>query len=191
MSKRLTTEEILQAARRTREHGIIPEFSFVLGDPDEPARELENTLRFIRRLKSVNPASEIITYLYTPTPQRHATYGDVDPLSGTPDRLEDWITPEWMGWMTHEDPHVPWLTPDLKVRLDDFRLVLQSRFPSVHDIRTRPWGKKLGRVLARRRWSKENYARPRLLRTVRRLAGVAVDDGQAYGHLRQGPRAND
>src|SRR5205085_7142357 len=48
MEKGITTEQILEAAARTREHGIIPEFSFVFGDPDEPEREIDNTLAFIR-----------------------------------------------------------------------------------------------------------------------------------------------
>nr|NIR61835.1 B12-binding domain-containing radical SAM protein [Gammaproteobacteria bacterium] len=70
MNKKLTTEQTLEVAARTREHGIIPEFSFVLGGPDDPEGEIENTLAFIRELKSVNPAMELITYFYTPTPQR-------------------------------------------------------------------------------------------------------------------------
>jgi radical SAM superfamily enzyme YgiQ (UPF0313 family) len=183
MNKKLTTAQTLEIATRAREHGIIPEFSFVLGDPDEPERELENTLGFIRELKQVNPAMELITYFYTPTPQRRGTYGNVDALAGTPDTLEEWTEPDWVAWMTHENPRVPWLTPALKARLEDFTLVLSSRYPSVHDYRTRPWGKLLGRVLAAPRWRRGHYADPRLLRTVRRWAR-AEDDPQAYGHLR-------
>jgi anaerobic magnesium-protoporphyrin IX monomethyl ester cyclase len=184
MSKRLTTAEIVEVAQRTREFGIIPEFSFVFGDPDEPELELERTLAFIRRLKGVNPACEIITYFYTPTPQRRGTYGNVDPLSGTPENLEDWTTPAWMGWMTHEDPRVPWMTPQLKNRVAGFKLVLESRFPSVHDRRTRRWGKVAASILAKRRWSQERYDDPSLLRTIREWARVPPSDAQAYGHLR-------
>ncbi|HET6763849.1 MAG TPA: hypothetical protein VFH27_09250, partial [Longimicrobiaceae bacterium] len=120
----------------------------------------------------------------TPTPQRRGTYGDVDARAGTPDTLEEWITPEWVAWMTHEDPLVPWLPRRLKARVEDFELVLKSRFPSVHDHRTRGWGKAVARVLARGPWERGRYDAPRLLRTVRRLAQVAPDDRQAYGHLR-------
>jgi radical SAM superfamily enzyme YgiQ (UPF0313 family) len=185
MNKKTTTEQILAVAARTREHGIIPEFSFVFGDPDEPEREIDNTLGFIRRLKAVNPAMELISYFYTPTPQRRGTYGNVDALAGTPDTLEEWTQPEWVAWMTHEDPLVPWLPRRLKARVEDFELVLKSRFPSVHDHRTRGWGKALGRVLAARRWERGDFEGPAALRTVRRLAQVAPDDRQAYGHLRE------
>jgi radical SAM superfamily enzyme YgiQ (UPF0313 family) len=78
MDKRITTAQVLEVAARTREYGIIPEFSFVFGDPDEPEREIENTLSFVRRLKAVNPEMELISYFYTPTPQRRGTYGNVD-----------------------------------------------------------------------------------------------------------------
>jgi len=183
MNKKLTTEQILEVARRTREHGIIPEFSFVLGGPDDPEAEIENTLAFIRRLKEVNPDMELITYFYTPTPQRRGTYGNVDPLAGTPATLEEWTEPRWVAWMTHEDPEVPWLDRRLKARVRDFELVLRSRFPSVHDTRTRPWGKTLGRLLAARRWRTGRYDNPWLLRAVRRWAG-GLDHRQAYGHLR-------
>lgn len=184
MNKGTTTEQIIEVARRTREHGIIPEFSFVFGDPDEPEAEIENTLRFIRRLKQINPAMELISYFYTPTPQRSGTYGGVDPLSGTPDQLEEWIEPQWVDWMTHANPHTPWLTDAARRRVADFETVLRSRFPSVNDKRTRPWGKRLGSVAARVRWARERYDDPRLLRAINNAARIEPEDSQAYGHLR-------
>jgi hypothetical protein len=184
MQKGITTDQILYAAARTREFGIIPEFSFVFGDPDEPEQEVETTLSFIRKLKSVNPAMELITYFYTPTPQRKSTYGNVDALDGTPDDLEEWASPEWVNWMTHVDPNLPWMARRLKARVEDFELVLKSRFPSVHDRRTRVWGKVAGRWLAEGRWRRGDYTDPRLLRRIREFARIIPDDAQLYGHLR-------
>jgi radical SAM superfamily enzyme YgiQ (UPF0313 family) len=184
MNKGTTTDQIAHTAAKCREHGITPEFSFVFGDPDEPEREIENTLAFIRKLKAINPAMELISYFYTPTPQRKGTYGDVDPTATTPQTLDEWIQPEWVEWMTHENPQTPWLEARLKARVDDFELVLKSRFPSVHDKRTRSWGKALGRLAAHRRWTREEYDDPRLLRAIRQLARIVPDDTQLYGHLR-------
>jgi hypothetical protein len=127
---------------------------------------------------------ELITYFYTPTPQRRDTYGNIDPLAGTPDTLEEWTSPEWVSWMTHEDPELPWLDHRLKKRVEDFELVLKSRFPSVHDRHTRRWGKTLGSLLAQSRWRRGDYADPEVLRRVRGWARIAPDDRQAYGHLR-------
>ena len=184
MNKGITTDQIVSVAAKTRRHGIIPEFSFVFGDPEEPELQVETTLGFVRRLKAVNPAMELITYFYTPTPQRRGTYGGVDPLSGTPATLEEWIEPEWVAWMTHEDPQLPWMQRRLKTRVEDFELVLKSRFPSVHDRKTRPWGKALGRLAAWDRWRRADYDDPRLLRRIRALARITPDDRQLYGHLR-------
>ncbi|HEX3868225.1 MAG TPA: radical SAM protein [Gemmatimonadaceae bacterium] len=185
MNKGTTTAQILEVAARARSHGVIPEFSFVFGDPDDAEQEIENTLAFVRRLKDVNPAMELITYFYTPTPQRRGTYGDVDALAGTPETLEEWIEPAWVAWMTHEDPLVPWLDRRLKAKVEDFELVLKSRFPSVQDAKTAAWGKAVGRLLSRRRWRRGKYANPDVLRLVRKLAQRAPDDSQAYGHLRE------
>ncbi|HSY81102.1 MAG TPA: radical SAM protein [Gemmatimonadaceae bacterium] len=184
MNKKITTAQVLEVAARCRQHGIIPELSFVFGDPDNPEPEIEATLAFVRQLKAVNPDMEMITHFYTPMPQRRGTYGGVDAVGSTPTDLAQWIEPEWVGWMTFEDPNVPWLDRRLKARVEDFELVLKSRFPSVNDRRTQAWGKAVARLLSARRWADGNYSDPRLLRTVRRWARKAPDDRQAYGHLR-------
>jgi hypothetical protein len=184
MNKAITTDQILATAAKTREHGIIPEFSFIFGDPEEPEQQMQNNFAFIRKLKAVNPGMELISYFYTPTPQRKETYGDIDAREGTPDNLDEWIEPQWVGWMTHENPQLPWFEQTLRARAQDFELVLKSRFPSVHDRQTRGWGKLLGKAAAWRRWEQQDYADPWLLRRIRKLARIVPDDSQAYGHLR-------
>ena len=75
-SARLT----LELARRMKSYGVVPEFSFVLGAPPDPIGDMEKTFEFIRTIKRVNPATEVILYTYTPvpmdgrcTPRRHAS----------------------------------------------------------------------------------------------------------------------
>jgi radical SAM superfamily enzyme YgiQ (UPF0313 family) len=184
MKKHLTVAETLELARRIRPFGIRPEFSFVIGGPDDPQDDVDRTLRLVRELKAINPASEIILQYYTPTPQRKGTYGDVDPYEGTPATLDEWATPAWVDWSTHEKPLTRWVSAELGATVADFELVLKSRFPSVQDAKTREWGKRLGKALARRRWDTGNFANPRLLRKVRTLAKVPLEERQMYGHLR-------
>ena len=45
-------EQTLDLARRMKEFGIVPEFSFVVGNPPDPEGDLRQTLEFIRRVKS-------------------------------------------------------------------------------------------------------------------------------------------
>ena len=70
MHKGTKVEQTFEVARRCREYGVVPEFSFVLGGPEDPEGEVENTLLFVRRLKAIHPECEVILYFYTPTPQR-------------------------------------------------------------------------------------------------------------------------
>ncbi len=44
MKKGITTEQTLQVASRMRNFGIIPEFSFVVGNPGDPERDTRETL---------------------------------------------------------------------------------------------------------------------------------------------------
>ena len=63
-------ELTLELARRMKAHGIVPEFSFVVGNPPDPEGRSAQTLAFIRRIKTINPATEIILYVYSPVPAR-------------------------------------------------------------------------------------------------------------------------
>src|SRR6202790_2408307 len=53
MQKGITTDETVEMAHRTRQFGIIPEFSFVIGNPGDPERDTRETVGFIRKLKRI------------------------------------------------------------------------------------------------------------------------------------------
>ena len=63
-----STNKTLEIAEKMRKYGIVPEFSFVLGNPPDPEADVRQTLEFIRKVKRVNPHTEIIMYVYTPVP---------------------------------------------------------------------------------------------------------------------------
>ena len=64
----------LDLARRMKTYGIVPEYSFVLGSPPDPMGDMARTFEFIREIKQVNPATEIILYTYTPVPMDGTMY---------------------------------------------------------------------------------------------------------------------
>ena len=82
MQKDITTEQTLQVASLMHRFGIIPEFSFVVGNPQDPERDTRETLTFIRKLKRLDARAEIILYHYTPVPQRGEMYGKIDGQMG-------------------------------------------------------------------------------------------------------------
>jgi anaerobic magnesium-protoporphyrin IX monomethyl ester cyclase len=160
MQKGITTEQTLIMARRTREFGIIPEFSFVVGNPTDPERDTRETLRFIRRIKRINPDSEIIIQHYTPTPQRGSMYGDVDDKIDFPSSPGEWASKEWMDFTLRIDTRAPWMRRATKKLIDNFEIVVASRWPTVQDIRAPRWGRYLLKTLAAWRYTFRFYLFP-------------------------------
>ena len=78
MKKGITTEQTLEVARRLRGLNIIPEFSFVVGNPRDPETDTRETIAFVRKIKRLNPTSEIIVQHYTPVPNHGKMYGGID-----------------------------------------------------------------------------------------------------------------
>lgn len=164
MQKDITTTQTLELARRIRDFGIIPEFSFVIGNPRDPERDTRETLRFIRKIKRLNPRSEIIMYHYTPVPQRAAMYGGAEAKIAFPDTPEEWATRKWMDFTLRIDPNTPWMKRKTKDLIDNFELVVASRWPTVQDIRAPRWSRALLKTLSAWRYALRVYAFPRELR---------------------------
>ena len=179
MKKGTRVEHTFEVARRCRNYGVIPEFSFVLGGPEssDPAADIENHFRFIKKLKQIHPECEVILYFYTPTPQRDIRFKKSDthipvmPMagledSGLPATPEEWTEKRWLDFVCHQD--APWLTPKLRLRVRDFSKVLYCRFPTVQDYSTPAWGKQLLKGLARWRYATGRYSNSYELDLARR-----------------------
>ena len=50
MNKQLKTEQTIELARRLKDFQIVPEFSFVVGNPHDPRRDIEEGIAFIRKM---------------------------------------------------------------------------------------------------------------------------------------------
>jgi anaerobic magnesium-protoporphyrin IX monomethyl ester cyclase len=160
MNKRITTEQTLELAARIRNFGIIPEFSFVVGNPNAPAEDTRNTIRFVRRIKRLNPDAEIIVQHYIPTPHPDGMYGAVEGKIEFPRTPDEWATERWLNFTIRHDPHLPWLPGRVKRRIDNFELVINSRWPTVQDIRLPRWGRMLLQSLSSWRYAAGFYDFP-------------------------------
>ena len=76
-------ELTLELARRMKSFGIVPEFSFVVGNPPDPEADLAQTLAFIRRVKHDQSRAEIILYVYSPVPTAQRSTGSPFPRRST------------------------------------------------------------------------------------------------------------
>ncbi|MBI4546087.1 MAG: cobalamin B12-binding domain-containing protein [Gemmatimonadetes bacterium] len=160
----------LELARRTAHCGIVPEFSFVLGSPPDPAADVDGTMRFIRKVKAANPAAEIIMYVYTPVPLEGTLYEEARALGFTfPDTLDEWVSGDWRHFSLRRDPKTPWLRPDIKQRVRNFERVLNAYYPTVTDTRIRGWKRALLRGLGGWRYRTQTYSLPLELRVLQRV----------------------
>lgn len=172
MQKDITTEQTLAVAQRIRQFGIIPEFSFVIGNPHDPERDTSETLAFIRKIKQINRQSEIIIYHYTPVPQRTSMYGHVDSQVTFPTTPDEWATKKWLDFTLRIDPNTPWLKRKTKNLIDNFEVVVNARWPTVQDIRAPRWSRALLKILSSWRYAARIYAFPKELRWAQQLISL-------------------
>lgn len=168
MDKQLTREQIVAMAHRAQRFGIIPEFSFMLGNPRDPLGDALATISLIYELKQVDPRSEIILYHFTPTPQRRGSYGDVDAQNPYPETLEEWASPEWVRFGMHHSPTVPWLRRDLLSWFRNFETVMQCAWPTAQDTRLTPVTTQILKTLAGWRYRSRFYHFPIELKLARK-----------------------
>ncbi len=163
------SDTVLRLAERAKEFGIIPEFSFVLGTPsDEVDRQIERDIQYIRRIKTINPQSEIVIYIYSPV-----SFDDAELMRSAnrfgfqfPSRLTDWLDPLWQVFDLRKNPHTPWLEPKHVERIMNFERVLNARFPTVSDIKLRRWQTAMLKTLGTWRYKLGFYRAPWEIRLV-------------------------
>jgi anaerobic magnesium-protoporphyrin IX monomethyl ester cyclase len=172
MNKRITSAQTLELAARIRQFGIVPEFSFVFGNPADPAGDTRDTIQFIRHIKKLNPDAEIIVQHYIPTPNPDGMYGKVDGKIEFPKTPDEWASERWYNFTVRHDPHLPWLPDAVKQRIDNFELVINSRWPTIQDIHLPRWGRNMLRSLSLWRYALGVYQFPFELQLAQRLVSL-------------------
>jgi len=179
IAKGTRSDQTLEAIEKCRAHGVVPELSFMLAPPQDPEGETERTFEFIRQIKRIHPATEVMIYIYTPLPRRFddkrkaaiRTEESLRDVLGRPVAFprtaDEWAQPEWVGYWCHQD--APWLSARLRRRIVDFTTVLGCRFPTIMDIRASAWGKSALRALASWRYRFQRYDNPWELRVSRKI----------------------
>jgi radical SAM superfamily enzyme YgiQ (UPF0313 family) len=160
----------IELARRMRAFGVVPEFSFVLGCPPDPIADLEATFEFIREIKRVNPATELILYTYTPVPLDGPMYDDAKRQGfAFPETLEEWASPMWEQLSMRRGDNIPWLDRDVRRRIRNFERVVNAYYPTVTDRKLAPWHRAALRAASAWRYALKMYGAPYELRAMQRL----------------------
>ena len=168
-------EQIARFAERMAKFDIIPEYSFVLGTPakttGEVMRQIDEDIAFIKKIKNINPDTEIIIYVYSPVPTEGSElYQNVlDTGFRFPQKLEDWISPEWESFDLRKNPLTPWLTPAMVDKIKDFETVLNGYYPTVSDIRLSSSRKRIMRSISSLRYKAGFYKFPYEIKALQKL----------------------
>src|SRR6185312_13667356 len=165
-----STEKTLTIARKMAEYGIVPEFSFVLGNPPNPVQDVRETIEFVRKVKQVNPAAEIILYMYTPVPLAGELY-DQAKAEGFlfPETLEGWINDNWQEFAQRRSSNMPWLDDPLRRRVHNFERVLNAYYPTVTDPRLGGSWRRVLRSASAWRYHLRFYDHPLELRALQKV----------------------
>jgi anaerobic magnesium-protoporphyrin IX monomethyl ester cyclase len=172
MNKRITTDQTLELAARIRKFGIIPEFSFVVGNPQDPERDTRETIAFIRKIKRLNPDAEIIVQHYIPTPHPDGMYGLRDGAMQFPKTPDEWASERWFNFTVRQDPRLPWLPRSVKRRIDNFELVINSRWPTVQDVHLPGWSRAMLKSLSSWRYALGIYGIPLELQWAQKFVAL-------------------
>jgi len=162
-------------AVRMRKVGIIPEMSFVLGLPansqEKVMQQIDWDINFIKEIKTLNPDTEIIIYLYSPVPTEGSELYQQILNAGFsfPQHLEDWISPSWENFDLRKNPLTPWLTPVMINKIKGFETVLNGYYPTVSDFRIFGYKKKLLRLLSSYRYRLGFYKFPYEIKVLQKL----------------------
>ncbi len=160
----------LELAARMKRFGVVPEFSFVLGAPPDPEGDARRTFEFIRQVKAINPATEVILYTYTPVPGENGLFEAATTRGFTfPRTLDEWASEEWSRAMLRRGERIPWLAGGLRTRVRNFERVLNAFYPTVTDQRLTPARRAVLRGLSAWRYALRVYDAPYELHALQRL----------------------
>jgi len=155
-----------------KRYGIVPELSFVLGNPPDPMADIDASIKFIRKLKQINPATELILYIYTPVPQENSELYEAAKKLGFkfPETLDEWADDTWGKFALRRDPGTPWFKESAHRRVRNFESVINAYYPTITDTRLQHSGMKtLLRALSGVRYQLGVYQWPYELKALQRV----------------------
>ncbi|MBC7810663.1 MAG: B12-binding domain-containing radical SAM protein [Burkholderiales bacterium] len=166
-----STNMTLALVERMKHYNIVPELSFVMGNPPDPAADIDSTIRFIRKIKQINPATELVLYIYTPVPQEGSILMDEATRLGFrfPDTLEEWASDEWSKKSMRRDPGTPWFKDNVRRRVRDFEQVVNAYYPTVTDMRLTGKTRSMLQGISSWRYRMEMYQWPYELKALQRI----------------------
>jgi anaerobic magnesium-protoporphyrin IX monomethyl ester cyclase len=167
-----TADTVIRLVEKSKKYGIVPELSFVLGSPtNNVAGDISNDIKFIKSLKQINPAAEIIMYVYSPVNFEDSEMSLAAKMKGFdyPKTLEEWVSPKWQNFDLRKNPLTPWLKPGHIRMIRDFEKTLNAYYPTNSDLKIKGWKKSLLKVLGSWRYISSVYFAPYEIMAAQKL----------------------
>lgn len=177
---------ILDFASRIKKFGIIPEFSFVLGFPGKDEKDTWRLIRedilFIKKIKEINPDSEIIIYVYSPVPvEGSELYNKVkDSGFAFPEKLEDWTEDKWLNFDLRKNPLTPWLTSSMISYIKNFETVLNGYYPTATDTKIKGTKRIVLKTISALRYKTGIYSLPYEIKLLHRTWKYRQPEQQGF-----------
>lgn len=124
ITKDITLEQVMNAARKCIKHNIMPVMSFIIGTPGETKKEMYETLDFYDKLYMLSDKLEINgLFVYGPYPGT-PIYEEAVNLGYRPyTSLEGWAS-----WKYTDINNTPWLSKNYKKQLETISIISRFRF---------------------------------------------------------------
>ena len=134
-------------------------------------KQIESDIKFIREVKEVNPNTEIIIYLYSPVPTEGSELYEQVTKAGFafPEKLEDWLEPQWEKFDLRKNPLTPWLTGPMVDKIQNFETVLNAYYPTVSDFKLSKSQRRAMRIASAPRYKLNLYDYPYELKAMQKL----------------------
>jgi anaerobic magnesium-protoporphyrin IX monomethyl ester cyclase len=182
----LSSETTVDLVKRFREAGIIPELSFVFGfpsgTPEDVYRQVKEDIHFIRKLKKINPATEIVHYLYSPVPAYSSDLFQEASAKGFsfPRSLDEWMNPEWENFDLRRGRITPWLLKKTVRYVTGFETVLTAAFPSKSNYQLHTVGKLMLKAFGKIRYTLRLYQSPFELKVLLRMFNYRLPEKEGF-----------
>jgi len=112
-------------------------------------------------------------------PQRERMYGDVEDQMEFPSSPEEWASAGWQNFAIRKSAGTPWFTQSTQRRIDNFRVVVSSRWPTVQDLHLTAWGRRGLQAMSSWRYRLGFYAFPVQLKMMQRLTQLRKPEAES------------
>ena len=116
INKNMTTEDVLEVAKRLGRVGIHGSFTVIVGYPGFPEDNIARTLDFGKKIAAINELHEVKAHVYAPYPGTPLYQDAIKHGFVAPKTLEDWANYDYYEVQT------PWLRQDVTQQIRDFNL---------------------------------------------------------------------